>query len=222
MKVTGIIAEYDPFHNGHAYQIDKLKAERGSDYIIVVMSGDFVQRGAPAIIDKFTRTQMALSAGADLVLSLPVSISLSSAEYFAKGGVNLLDSLGVVDNLCYGCESINTELSEFLTYLFVNEPKLYRELLKAELRKGVSYPAARSNACLSYLEKYEPQLLTDRNMAKAFLSSPNNILALEYEKALLRKNSSINSAPIIREGSSFHNEELRTFDTPKPAKPVMA
>lgn len=208
MKVTGIIAEYDPFHSGHAYQIDTLKTKRNTDYVVVVMSGDFVQRGSPAIIDKFTRTKAALSAGADLVLSLPVALSLSSAEYFAKGGVNLLDSLGVVTDLCYGCESINTELSNFLTNLFVTEPKLYRELLTAQLRKGVSYPAARSNACLSYIETYAPHLMHDKEDARRYLSSPNNILALEYEKAILCKNSSINGAPLLREGSSFHNEEL--------------
>ena len=104
MKVTGIIAEYNPFHKGHAYHIQKAKELTGADYIIVVMSGDFTQRGMPAILDKYTRARMALACGADLVLELPVRFACASAEFFAGGAVSLLDRLGVVDSLCFGSE----------------------------------------------------------------------------------------------------------------------
>ena len=102
MKITGIIAEYNPFHNGHAYQIAKIKEETDSDYVIVAMSGDFVQRGTPALFSKHVRTRMALSCGADLVVELPVSVSTASAEGFAKGAVHLLSGLGVTEVLCFG------------------------------------------------------------------------------------------------------------------------
>ena len=106
MKTVGIIAEYDPFHNGHLYQMQDARRCAGADYVVVAMSGDFVQRGEPALLDKWVRARMALQAGADLVLELPVRVSTGSAEYFARGGVSLLSSLGVVDALSFGYESM--------------------------------------------------------------------------------------------------------------------
>ena len=102
MKVTGIIAEYNPFHNGHAYQIQEARKMTGADYIVVVMSGDFTQRGIPAIIDKYSRTEMALKAGADLVIELPLYYASGSAEFFANGAISILDKLGVIDSLLFG------------------------------------------------------------------------------------------------------------------------
>ena len=118
MKVTGLITEYNPFHNGHLYHIQKSKEYTDADYIIVVMSGDYVQRGTPAVIDKYLRAQMALEAGADLVLLLPVAYSCASAEYFAIGAVSLLDKLGIVNSICFGSESGNlTTLFQIASYL---------------------------------------------------------------------------------------------------------
>ena len=110
MKVAGVIAEYNPFHNGHKYQLEQLRQKTKADYIIVAMSGDFLQRGVPALTDKYNRARMALSAGADLVLELPAVWATSSAEYFAAGGVTLLGKTGVIDYLCYGCETVDTDL----------------------------------------------------------------------------------------------------------------
>ena len=110
MKIAGIVAEYNPFHNGHKYQLEQVRKRTDADYIIIAMSGDFLQRGVPALSDKHTRARMALSAGADLVLELPTVWATSSAEYFAAGGVALLGKTGVVDHLCYGCETMDTNL----------------------------------------------------------------------------------------------------------------
>ena len=125
MKTIGIIAEFNPFHNGHKYIIEKSRQETGADYCVVVMSGDFVQRGAPAIVDKFARAKMALSCGADLVLELPIYYSLGSAEFFASGAVSILDSLGVIDYLCFGSESGDLASLTSIARVLCDEPALY-------------------------------------------------------------------------------------------------
>ena len=183
MKTAGIIAEYNPFHRGHQYQIDALRARTRADFIVVAMSGDFVQRGEPAVFDKYTRTRMALSCGADLVLELPVAFATSSAEDFAACGVALLDKLGAVDILCFG-----SELGEL-------EPEEFKSRLRELLKRGLSYPAARYAA------------LSDHGVLKNPLSSPNNILAVEYLKALKRRKSAIAPVTIRREGQGYHELE---------------
>ena len=136
MKVTGIIAEYNPFHRGHKYQIDYCKKELGADYVIVAMSGDYVQRGTPALLSKHVRAEMALRCGADLVLEMPVSVSTASAEAFAMGGVSMLDGLHVVDKLCFGSEYGDVSALQELAEILVKEPEEYRRLLKEFLGKG--------------------------------------------------------------------------------------
>ena len=136
MKVVGLIAEYNPFHNGHAYHIRKAKAVTGADYCIVVMSGNYVQRGTPAVISKYDRTRMALESGADLVLELPVSFSTASAELFAKAAVSLLDHTGIVDCLCFGSECGEIGPLQQIAHIFLEEPPLYREELLKNLRRG--------------------------------------------------------------------------------------
>lgn len=197
MNITGIIAEYNPFHNGHLYQMEQIK-KNGAEYIIIVMSGNFLQRGTPSILDKWTRARMALSAGADLVIELPAVFATSSAQYFARGGVSILDKLGVVDTLSFGCETDNPSLlKECATYLW-KEPDAYKEKLQTYLKEGKSFPKAREEA-LSYI------LGTD---IATFISSPNNILALEYCIALLERNSSIQPMPILRKGNGYHDKDL--------------
>lgn len=150
MKTVGIIAEYNPFHNGHAYQIAKAKEMTGADYCIIAMCGDFVQRGAPALADKYLRAETALKCGADLVLELPVYYALGSAEYFASGAIALFDRLGIVDTLCFGSECGDLKiLSEFATSLTA-EDAVFRETLDRHLRMGYAYPSAR-NAALQAL-----------------------------------------------------------------------
>ncbi len=200
MKVCGIIAEYNPFHTGHAYQLKYVRETLGAGYIVVCMSGDFVQRGAPAVLDKYERTRAALSAGADLVLEIPAANAVGSAEFFASGAVSLLDALGIVDCLCFGCEDENPDPSSFLrTASFLNtEPPAYREALKTALSAGMSFPDARASAMKEQGFEKEASLL----------SEPNNILGVEYCRSILKLGSTITPCPLHREGSGYHSEEI--------------
>lgn len=199
-STVGIIAEYNPFHNGHAYHIKKAKELAGADCCIVVMSGDFVQRGAPAVYSKHVRAAMALSCGADLVLELPSVFATSSAEDFAACGVALLDRLGVVDSICFGSECGDVDKLSSIASILAAEPPVYTERLKEELKKGAAFPLARSKALVSC------GLLKDTD--SSILSSPNNILGLEYLKALYRRNSPIRPVTLIREGRGYHDREM--------------
>ena len=212
MKCTAIIAEYNPFHNGHAWQIAEAKRLTGADFILVLMSGDYVQRGAPALFDKHIRTEMALLGGADVVLELPCTFSLGSSPVFAGGAISLLDALGCVNALCFGSEY--GEIAPFLSLagLLLSEPDSFRELLQKNLRSGLSFPAARSKALEEYL-KNDPSALPfgQPEELRSFLSRPNNILGLEYCMALLSLNSPIEPVTLLRKGSSYHDQELTSF-----------
>ena len=201
MKVTGIIAEYNPFHQGHAYHLSRARELTGADRILVVMGGNFMQRGEPAIIDKYTRTEMALRNGADLVLELPAASATGSAEYFAEGAVELLDASGVVNELCFGSELGELEPLEKATELLLEEPEDYQELLRTELKKGKTFPEARETALSAFLPE------------QSLLASPNNILAIEYIKALKRRKSSIRPLTIQRLGS-YHGEDGQPAGAP--------
>lgn len=210
MKVVGIIAEYNPFHNGHAYQIKRAKELSGADYVIVAMSGNYVQRGAPAIIDKFSRAAMALKNGADLVFELPVVWATASAEYFATAGVALFDHLGIVDNICFGCETPNTELLTETSRLLAFEPEEYSKILSLLLKEGLNYPSARDNAITRYLSEFSSGIKQQFSYDDILMlfAKPNNILGVEYEKALLRRNSKILPLPILRQGAGYHSNEF--------------
>lgn len=197
---VGIIAEYNPFHNGHAYHIKKAKELAQTDYCVVVISGDFVQRGAPAIYDKYTRTAMALSCGADLVLELPSVFASSSAEDFAACGIALLNRLGVVDSVCFGSECGDIEKISSIASILATESPVYTERLRKELKKGATFPEARNAALIScgILKEDEASLL----------ASPNNILGIEYCKALYRQKSSMSPVTITRKGSGYHDTLL--------------
>lgn len=210
MKVVGLIAEYNPFHNGHAYHIRKAKEVTGADFCIVVMSGNYVQRGTPAVISKYERTQMALEAGADLVLELPVSFSTSSAELFAKAAVSLLNHTGVTDSLCFGSECGEIAPLEQTARIFLDEPPIFREELQKSLREGNAYPKARNEALIQYRLKAD---LTSSSVesiyrAASLLASPNNILGIEYLKALITSHSSITPHTISRMGNGYHSMNL--------------
>lgn len=204
MKTAAIIAEYNPFHNGHKYQIEETKRLTGADFILVVMSGDFVQRGAPAIFNKYLRTQMALLGGADVVLELPTLYAVSSAEFFASGSIALLEQLGVVDYLSFGSECGNIPMLEGCARLLLSEPLQYRHLLSAFLKQGLSFPAARSKAF--WQTAGSASLLGE--IPDDFLASPNNILALEYCKALLALHSSVLPVTVKRLGDAYHEASL--------------
>lgn len=201
MKTVGLITEYNPFHNGHLYHIKEAKRITGADYVVVVMSGNFVQRGAPALIDKYSRTKMALACGTDLVLELPVCFSTASAELFALGAVSLLDRLGIVDYLCFGSECGDISLLEAAARILMEESEEYQEILNQSLKNGRTFPAARTEA----IKMAAPDI------GGSLLSSPNNILGIEYIKALLRLNSSIKPVTITRIAADYHSGELASL-----------
>ena len=202
MKVAGVITEYNPFHNGHKYQLEQIKRQTSADYIIVVMSGDFVQRGEPAIIDKYERTRMALLSGADLVLELPAVFATASAEFFAGGGVSVLKNTGIVDMLCYGVESVDHELTKLVAGVLNNPPAEYSASLAQLIQGGMSFPAARSRALCEY---FQDTYDSTSEKLYAFIASPNNILAIEYEKALM--DCDITGFPIQRVGEGYHSTD---------------
>ncbi len=198
MTIAAIIAEYNPFHNGHEYMIQKVKEETGADYVIAVISGDFTQRGIPGIADKHTRAKMAACCGADAVFELPVRFATASAEFFATGAVALLNALSCADYLCFGSEC--GELSDFAkaSDLLLNEPEEFKEAIQKNLREGLSYPKAFAQAIR---ESGKTAFVSD-----SLFEQPNNLLGLEYMKALKKLASSIKPHTITRTGTGYHDE----------------
>ncbi len=208
MKTIGIVAEFNPFHKGHLHLIEHCKKALEADRVVVIMSGDYVQRGAPSIMDKFTRAKMALSCGADIVLELPIYYSLGSAEYFAGGAVSILDSLGCIDYLCFGSESGDITLMRQISQVLADEPKEFKTALSKELKDGQSFAKARQNALVSVLCKGNENSDID-----SLLSSPNNILAIEYIKALIVRNSKIVPFTAKRVGEGYNSTQISEFSS---------
>lgn len=190
MKIAAIISEYNPFHNGHKYQIDMVKKEY--DAVIAVMSGNFVQRGGLALCDKWTRAKTALLNGVDLVVELPVIYALNTAEKFASGGVKIIDRMGVVDGIFFGSE--NGDITDFyrVAQILLNEPEAVSEKIARLMREGYNFPTAR-------------ELAYDGMIDKSFFSKPNNILGVEYIKALLTEKSDIEGKTIKRIGAGYND-----------------
>lgn len=201
MKVAAVIAEYNPLHNGHLYQLNTIRQTTGADYLIILMSGDFVQRGEPAIIDKYARCRIALECGADAVFELPVYAALGSAEYFAQGAVSLLDRLGVVDVLHFGSECGDIRLLSECADIIADESDDYKKTLNLHLKAGKSFPLARIEAVKAAAPSYIKEV-------DSVFSSPNNILALEYIKALKQRKSAIVPRTLKRKGADFHADVL--------------
>ncbi len=206
MKTAAIIAEYNPFHKGHAYHIEETRRITGADYILVVMSGNYVQRGTPAIFNKYLRTRMALAGGADAVLELPLPYACSSAEFFAGGGVTLLNQLNVIDYLSFGSECGEIDLLLSVAQCLVHESYSYQTLLQSYLKQGLSFPAAREKALTQTVPSIHQTVLNE------VFSSPNNILGLEYCKSLLVLNSTITPVTIMRKGN-YHNQSLTEYSS---------
>ena len=199
MKAVGLVTEYNPFHNGHLYHLNKAMELTGTDISVAVMSGDFVQRGEPAVLDKYTRTSMALNSGVNLVVELPVNYAVSSAESFAAGALKVLDYIKA-DSIAFGSESGDIErLSKLAHILCDNEDTLYKEISKYTAN-GISYAAARQKV----VEK-----LTDKDTA-AMLTSSNNILAVEYLKAIIKNNYAIKPYTVQRQGDSYNDTDIRS------------
>jgi len=200
MKVLGIVAEYNPFHNGHLYHLQESKKLINADCSVCVMSGNFTQRGDVALIDKWSRAEMALRNGVDLVIELPVVYSISSAENFAYGSMNILDKLGIVDCVSFGSETGELRILDSIADILCNEPKEYVSLLNHELAKGISYPKAREKALLMYLN--------DIRKYANVLSSPNNILGIEYLKALRKLKSNLHPITIQRKNVEYNSTHI--------------
>ncbi len=200
IRTLGIIAEYNPFHNGHMYHLQKAKEEAGAQYTICVMSGNFVQRGTTSIINKWKKAELALQNGIDLVIELPTIYSVSSAENFAQGAIKLLESLGIVDGISFGAETSDYGALNNIATILSDEPKVYKDLLNKELKKGLSFPKARENALMLYLN--------DNKRYVDILHSPNNILAIEYLKSLKKIKSTIQPIPVKREKVYYNDDKI--------------
>jgi cytidyltransferase-like protein len=201
MAHIGIITEYNPFHNGHAYQIKQLRRHFPEKKIIAVMSGNFVQRGEPAIYNKYLRCECGLLSGVDIIFELPPLFATASAEHFAQAAVLALSSTGVIDTLCFGAEEDKLSLFETAATIFLEEPKDYQLLLKQRLKEGNSYPKARSLALSEY---------TGMSHMDKFLKSPNNILGVEYIKAIKKYKLNITPYILKRQGADYHDANTYT------------
>lgn len=213
MNITGIITEYNPFHNGHKFHLEESKKQTKSDGTICIMSGNFVQRGGPAIIDKWKRTEMALSNGVDLIIELPTFYAVSSAEFFAKGAVSILNSLNIVNNLFFGSEIGDAKALSEIAKVLVSEDERFQNILKENLSLGLTFAKAREKSLIEYLNSSE---------INNIITSSNNILGIEYIKAILKLNSSINPVALKREGSNYNDKSLsQTFSSAKSIREVL-
>ena len=203
-NVLGIISEYNPFHNGHLHHLNESKRISHSDYSIAIMTGNFTQRGEPSIVDKWSKAKMAIESGVDLVIELPTLYAISSAENFASGAIKILNSLGIVDYISFGSECDDISVLNDVANVLCAEPDEYKTLLSHELSKGVSFPKAREKALMMYLNNV-------RRFANV-LSSPNNILGIEYLKALKRQKSNIQPITIKREGSNHNDNTISKYE----------
>ena len=201
VKIIGIVSEYNPFHNGHLYQVQKSVQELGADGVVAVMSGNFVQRGYPAIFNKWVRAEMAVRGGVNLVIELPTYFATSSAEQFAKGAVELLNATGVIDYLSFGSEYDDLSTLKQIAELLVTPTRPFQEVLTDALKRGLSFPAARAAAIHHAL----PELHTKLDMNQS-----NVILVIEYLKALINLNSKIEPYLVKRQGNDYHDPSLNS------------
>lgn len=203
MRTVGLIVEYNPFHNGHLYHLQQSRKITGSDTVVAVMSGHFLQRGEPALLDKWSRAKTALEGGCDLVIELPVAYATQAAEWFAFGAVSLLEATGVVDSLCFGTESGELEPLLYAAELVAHEPPAFKAHLKQLLQTGMSYPSAYSSAISIYLAEQ------GHSSASSFpFSLPNHTLALHYLLAMKRIGSVMEPFTIVREKSQYNQDSI--------------
>lgn len=201
MKTVGLITEYNPFHKGHKHHIKEAKTHTGADLAVVVMSGNYVQRGMPAFLDKYSRAEIALKHGADLIIELPLIFAVGSAEIFAQGAVSLLDRIGITDFLCFGAEETDTGKLLKTAQILAFETPEFQYALKENLKKGLSFPAAREKALCTLAG-------SDSGFREGSINQPNNILAVEYLKTLIRRNSNITPFGIPRIQSDYHDSSF--------------
>lgn len=215
MNITGLIVEYNPFHNGHIYHLQKSLEKTNADASIAVMSGNFIQRGEPALFDKFSRAKAAVESGVDLVVELPSIYASQSAELFAKGSVSLLNSLGCVNSICFGSEEGNINALYLIASILCLEPQEFKEKLSSYLGEGMLFPTARNKALFDYInspdfsfgDNFNGIDLSEERL-NDILSSSNNILGIEYIKQLISLKSEIKPFTIGRIHSEYNSEEI--------------
>ena len=199
MKICFAVCEYNPFHNGHLYHLEYIRKKLNPDYVVIVMSGNFTQRGEIAAMDKYTRAIHAVKAGADAVIELPTVFATANAEIFAKGAIKLINYCSGEKILCFGTESGEKTKIISTASALLTESKEFKKLYKEELKTGVTAIKAKCNA----LEK-----LNIENLDFDLLKSPNNILGIEYAKAVIQSKADIDLQPIIRKGAGYNDEVL--------------
>lgn len=199
MRICAVVCEYNPFHNGHKYQLEQIKQQSGCDTVLCLMSGNFTQRGDIALFDKYTRATHAVENGADVVIELPTAFAVSSAEQFARGAIHLLASIPAVETLAFGCENGSSESFLDAARATLSEDKRFKTLLKEKMKDGTSYVKARTET----VTELNPQL------DETLFTKPNNILGLEYCRALLQEKSAVKPLPLFRIGGDFKDETLR-------------
>ncbi|MCT4585241.1 MAG: nucleotidyltransferase [Peptostreptococcaceae bacterium] len=210
MKIVGLIVEYNPFHNGHKLHLEKSKELTNADYSVAIMSGHFLQRGEPALFDKWTRAKIAVENGVDLVIELPSIYASQSAEYFSYGAIKILNSLNIIDSICFGSEDGDIELLKLVSKILFEENDDFKSILKTHVNQNNSYPKARQNALIEYIfnhEKYKNKYKKD--VVLNLVSNPNNILGIEYIKALNKLKSDIKPFTITREKSDYNSSKLQ-------------
>ncbi len=206
MNVLGIITEYNPFHYGHLYHLKKSREVSKADLVICIMNGNFVQRGEPAVVNKWARTRMALECGVDLVIELPLVYGIRSAEYFAHGAIQLCNATGLINKIVFGSEIGEIEPLKKIAFILSNENEYFQKRLIIYLNKGYSFPKAREKALIDYLSTNNSTSIEKEEICRV-ITEPNNILGIEYIKALYKTNSPIIPYTIKREGSSYHSRE---------------
>ena len=199
MRTIGIVCEYNPLHNGHKYLLEQAKAHSDGQYVICVISSNFLQRGEPSLISKFERAKLAIQNGADLVFELPTIYSCRNASEYAHYSVNLLHKLGICDTLIFGSESGDISKLDEISDVLIKEPTLFKHMLKENLSKGLSFPKARSLALEEYM---------NNNEISTIVKSSNNILAIEYINAIKKLSSPINYSTVKRVGSNYLDEKV--------------
>lgn len=212
MRICAIISEYNPLHYGHAKHIAESKIRSGADAIMCIMAGNFCQRGEPSVVNKHVRSRMAIEAGADIVVQLPTAYACSSAEIFALAGVKVANSFENITHLSFGCETTNYDLLTKVSRYLYEEPKEYKTALQKHLKAGSSLPTARESAMADLVDKGMITFGTKDDVLE-ILRQPNNILAIEYLKALYRTDSKIQPLFIHRKDSNFLSEDLSGRDT---------
>lgn len=210
MRVLGLITEYNPFHNGHLYHLQESLKITGATHTVAVMSGNFLQRGVPAMLHKWARAEMAVSSGVDLVVELPTVYACSSAEIFSCGAINLLDRMDLIDSICFGSEEGQLEHLSIIAHTLVNSPAFYNARIKEYLKIGLPFVRSRSNALMDYFKTQNVFSKGKEKHLEFVLKSPNNILAIEYLKALIKLKSNIIPYTILRKKADYHSKTIQS------------